>query len=109
CPDDFSVAFLDGTAPQNYCSQMSESPQNFIQRLFGIGGNKPNPQPAAPTAPQPVRPYSPAPAPNATPQGQSPETAPPAKPKKKNFFQKIFGGGGDKDNNGQSQSSPAPQ
>lgn len=106
CPDDFSVAFLDGTAPQNYCSQMSESPQNFIQRLFGIGGNKPTPQPAAPAAPQPVRPYGAAPAPNAPTQAPASETEPPAKPKKKNFFQKIFGGGGDKDNSGQSQSSP---
>lgn len=109
CPDDFSVAFLDGTAPQNYCSQMSESPQNFIQRLFGIGGNKPSPQPAAPATPQPARPYSSAPAPRAVPQSPAQETPPPAKPKKKNFFQKIFGGGGDKDNNGQSQSSPPPQ
>ncbi|MDW5266535.1 MULTISPECIES: transglycosylase domain-containing protein [Acidobacteriaceae] len=110
CPSDYSAAFLDGTAPQNYCSQMGENPQNFIQRIFGIGGNKPAPPAAAPhpTTPQAAHPYAPAPAaaPNAPPAQNASETQE-AKPKKKNFFQKLFGGGGDKDK--QSESTDPPQ
>jgi len=87
CPNDYNAAFLDGTAPQNTCTQMSESPQSVMQKIFGIGGNN-NPQP------QPDLP--------------SPDEAPavpldPAQPKKKGFFHKLFGG--DDRNNPQ----PAPQ
>ncbi|GGG73584.1 transglycosylase domain-containing protein [Edaphobacter dinghuensis] len=108
CPNDYNVAFLDGTAPQNYCSQMGENPQNFIQRLFGIGGNKTAPPPNSQTAPQAPHQYAPAPAPapHAPPVDNAPETQE-AKPKKKNFFQKLFGGGGDKGK--QSQSDEPPQ
>jgi penicillin-binding protein 1B len=110
CPDDYSAAFLDGTAPQNYCSQMSENPQNFIQRIFGLGGNKPAAQPNMPRAPQGTRPYTPVPTPNTPPSGDAPEQTPPpeAKPKKKNFFQKLFGGG-DKDKDKQPQSEAPPE
>lgn len=110
CPDDYAVAFLDGTAPQNYCSQMGENPQNFIQRLFGIGGNKPAPPANSQTVPQTTRQYvpTPAPAPNGLP-AQNPPEPQEAKPKKKNFFQKLFGGGGDKDKDKQSQSDQPPQ
>ena len=89
CPDDsFNAAFLDGTAPQNTCSHMSESPQNFIQKLFGIGGhNDATPSPQQPQAAQ--RP------PNTPPDGNAPDTTQPPQ-KKKNIFQKIFGGGNDK-------------
>ena len=102
----FYVAFLDGTAPTNTCSQMGENQQNFIQKIFGLGGSKP----ASPNANMP--PLS-APivrqAPNIPPDGNAPETAqPPAQPKKKNFFQKLFGGGKDKDKQ-QQPDQPAPQ
>ncbi len=41
CPSNILyAAFLDGTAPVNTCSQMSENPQNFIQKILGIGGSK---------------------------------------------------------------------
>jgi penicillin-binding protein 1B len=107
CPNDYSAAFLDGTAPQNYCSQMGENPQNFIQKIFGLGGNKPNPSPAnSPANPQAARPYNPAPAVNAPPVENEPAKAPEPKPKKKNFFQKIFGGGGDKDKDNQQTAPP---
>ncbi len=107
CPTDYSAAFLDGTAPQNYCSQMGENPQNFIQRIFGIGGNKPSvPAPNGQPNPQSVQQYKPVPAPNTPPDGNAPEAPPEAgKPKKKNFFQKIFGGG-DKDKAGQTATPP---
>ncbi len=81
CPNDFSAAFLDGTAPQNTCTQMSESPQSVFQKMFGIGGS--NPQPDQP---------NPDDAPNVP--------ADPNAPKKQNFFRKLFGGG---------NKQPAPQ
>jgi penicillin-binding protein 1B len=93
---------------------MSENPQNFIQRIFGLGGNKPAAQPNQPNmprAPQATRPYTPAPASNTPRSGDAPEQTPPpeAKPKKKNFFQRLFGGGGDNDKDKQSQSEAPPE
>jgi penicillin-binding protein 1B len=117
CPNDsFYVAFLDGTAPVNTCSQMGENPQNFIQKIFGIGGNKTTPpdatHPATPPPPTTGAPIVRQP-PNTPPDGNAPETTQqPAQPKKKNFFQKIFGGGKDKDKddkNKQPQPNPPPQ
>ncbi len=118
CPSNsFYIAFLDGTAPVNTCSQMGENPQNFIQKLFGIGGNKSaTPDASRPAAPpsQTAAPIVRA-APNTPPDGNAPDTAqPPAPPKKKNFFQKIFGGGNKdskdgKDKDKPSQPTPPPQ
>ena len=104
CPNgNFYVAFLDGTAPQNTCSQMGESPQNLLQKIFGIGGNKPAP-PATPSTTAPIVRV----APNTPPDGNAPDTTQPAAaPKKKNFFQKIFGGG--KDKQPQPNQPPPPQ
>ncbi len=97
CPNNsIYAAFLDGTAPVNTCSQMGENPQNFIQKIFGIGGNKPSPPET--TGPQPT---TGAPivrqAPNTPPVGNAPDTTQqPEQKKKRNIFQKIFGGGKDK-------------
>jgi penicillin-binding protein 1B len=112
CPNSsFYVAFLDGTAPQSTCSQMSENPQNLIQKIFGIGGSKttpPDTNTPPPTTGAPIvrtTPY------NTPPDGNAPDTTQaPAQPKKKNFFQKIFGGGKDKDKQPQpTQPQPPPQ
>jgi len=82
CPDDYSLAFLDGTVPANSCSHVAgESPLTAIKDFFGIGGDKSQPQ----TAPQSTT---------------APDTT---EPKKKNILEKIFGGGGDS-----KQSQPAP-
>ncbi len=107
CPNDsFYVAFLDGTAPVNTCSQMGESPQNFFQKIFGGGGGKPStpetttPPPATTGAPIVRQP------PNTPPDGNAPDTTQtPPPPKKKNFLQKLFGGGKDKE----PQPTPPPQ
>jgi penicillin-binding protein 1B len=115
CPNNsIYAAFLDGTAPVNTCSQMGENPQNFIQKIFGIGGNKSAPPdtttpPAATSAP-----IVHTPPPNTPPDGNAPDTTQqPTQPKKKNFLQKIFGGGKDKDKDkdkeGQPQPNPPPQ
>jgi penicillin-binding protein 1B len=68
------VAFLDGTVPNATCSHMGgETAPNFFQKLFGIGGNNNQNQPANP------------------PQPQQPPGTP--EPPKKNIFQRLFGGG----------------
>jgi penicillin-binding protein 1B len=98
----FYAAFLDGTAPVSTCSQMSESPQNFIQKIFGLGGHS-NPDPnAPPSATPPVTP------PNTPPDGNADATQP-NQPKKKNIFQKIFGGGNDKNKQQPQPTQPPPQ
>jgi len=111
CPDNsFYVAFLDGTAPTNTCSQMGENPQNFIQKIFGIGGGNSSSSPQQQPAPQTTAPrYNPPPPPHHTPPDRHPPPTPPPPPppKKKNFLQKIFGGGKDKDK--QQQPTPPPQ
>ncbi len=93
CPNDYTAAFLDGTAPQNTCSQMHENPQSFIQKILGIGDTSSPPAPDLP----------------------SPDDAPavpadPTHPKKPGFFRKLFGGAGK--NNAQQptpeQQPPAP-
>jgi len=99
CSDNtFYVAFLDGTAPVNSCSQMGDNQQNFLQKIFGIGGSKD--KPVVPDSGHPPTTQSPAPivrsAPNTPPDGNAPDATQPAAPKKKNFIQKIFGGGKDK-------------
>jgi penicillin-binding protein 1B len=105
CPSNsFYVAFLDGTAPVNTCSQMGENPQNFIQKIFGIGGSKPSAPDTNPSVPTPAAPIVRT-VPNTPPDGNAPDATQPAQPKKKNFLQKIFGGGKDK----QPQPAPPPQ
>jgi penicillin-binding protein 1B len=76
CPEDYSFAFLDGTVPGNTCSRMGASPQTVMQSLYSNGAATANPAPAVP------------------PQNPQPQdTTQPSPPKKKNIFQKIFGGG----------------
>lgn len=120
CPEHTAeLAFLDGTAPTGSCSQMNENPQNFFQKVFGLGGHptQVSPQITPSIVPPPpgssVPQQHPAPAvPANVPQPQ-PETQPEQqqqqKKKKRNFFQKIFGGGGDKDNNKQNPSDQPQQ
>jgi penicillin-binding protein 1B len=107
CPNNsFYVAFLDGTAPQNTCSQMNENPQSFIQKIFGIGGKSAAPDTTnLPSTGAPIVRV----APNTPPDGNAPDTTQPAQPKKKNFFQKIFGGGKDKDKQQPQPTQPPPQ
>lgn len=83
CPSDsMTIAFLVGTAPQGTCSQMGEDSQTLANRLFhpdAVPGNPNNP--ATPNAPD-----------DGT--------------KHRNFFQKMFGIGKDKQQ--QQQQEPAP-
>jgi penicillin-binding protein 1B len=109
CPSNsFYVAFLDGTAPVNSCSQMGENPQNFIQKIFGIGGNK-SATPDATTPPAATGAPVVRTAPNTPPDGNAPDTTQqPEQKKKKNIFQKIFGGGKDKQDKQEKQDKQQP-
>jgi len=89
CPEDYTLAFLNGTVPGSTCSRMGSSPQTLIQGLFGAGAANPSATPATPANPQ------------------SPAAAEPNPPKKKNFLEKIFGGG-DKDKPVQPAPPPPP-
>ncbi|MFP5203751.1 MAG: transglycosylase domain-containing protein [Acidobacteriota bacterium] len=40
CPDEYEAAFLQGTAPTDFCDHQGH--QNFFQRLFGLGGKSGN-------------------------------------------------------------------
>ncbi len=76
CPDDYTYAFLDGTIPTSTCSHMGQNPQT-VQGLFSNSPTTPN-TPNTVTVPA-----------STPPPPQSPEQP----EKKKNIFQKIFGGG----------------
>ena len=75
CPQDYYLAFLDGTVPGNTCSHMGASSQTLMQGLLPDGSPNPDAIPVAPGNPQ------------------TPDTAGPDAPKKRNFLQKLFGGG----------------
>ncbi len=100
CPDDFTAAFLDGTAPQNTCAAMSESPGNFITRIFSNTTS-----PYARTDPYGDPNSSATAAPGSEPQELNPDGTP---KKKKGFFGRLFGGGDSKNKQPQ-PASPPPQ
>ena len=78
CPNDYNIAFLNGTVPQSTCSHMGESGGNFLQRIFGMGGDHSSPSQQDPNQPNPDG--------NAAPDIPS-QTLP-----KKNIFKRLFGG-----------------
>ncbi len=81
CPNDYSIGFLEGTLPQSTCSHMGDTPQNFLQKMLGLGSHSDSAQPPVPN-----------PDGNAAPDVAPPQTAAP----KKNIFKRMFGGSGDK-------------
>jgi penicillin-binding protein 1B len=95
-----NVAFLDGTVPTGSCSQMHDNPQNFFQKIFSFGGHSETVSPYTPATGTPQAGTANPAAPRAVPVNPANGNLPqqPAKPeepkKKRNFFQKIFGGGG---------------
>lgn len=40
CPDDYTAAFLDGTAPTDTCDHPPDK-RNIFQKIFGLGSSKP--------------------------------------------------------------------
>ncbi len=87
CPNAYSIAFLDSTQPQSTCSRMGGGQSGILGEVLGYASGSAS-----------------------TSSGQDAGEANPARPEDKthhrNFFQKLFGGGGKK----QDEPSPdAPQ
>jgi len=89
CPAAYSAAFLNGTQPQNTCSRMGDNEGGILSKIFGAGSSNNNEAPKEPAIPA------------MNPDGTPAEP----QPKKRNFFQKLFGGGKDKQ---EAQPSPQP-
>jgi penicillin-binding protein 1B len=87
CPEDYTAAFLVGTAPTESCEHADVDQNGLQQRVFTMNG----------TAPPPTFPS--ADGPSVTSKvpilrmGVPQPGAPPEQPKKKGFFGRIFGGG----------------
>ncbi len=98
CPDDYTAAFLDGTAPTSTCDQPANDQRNIFQKIFGIGHDQPaqgpQQQPGAagtqPLPPQAVHAAAP-PAPAAQNGTAAPAPAQPTDEKKPGFFGRLFG------------------
>ncbi|HKO19959.1 MAG TPA: transglycosylase domain-containing protein [Acidobacteriaceae bacterium] len=71
CPKDYYIGFLDGTVPTSTCSHMGDNGNGLVPGLIPNATQNPS----TPSIP-----------------GQQP-TEPAQQPKKKNFFQRLFGGG----------------
>jgi penicillin-binding protein 1B len=86
CPDDYVMAFIEGTQPTQTCEQATADHRNFFQKLFGVEA-KPSP-PVAVSNPAGGTPNPPKTANGGqTPDQQNAQE----KSKKKGFFGRIFG------------------
>lgn len=88
CPDDYVMAFIEGTQPTQTCEQATADHRNFFQKVFGM---EPKPQPPGPVsnpsvtqAPSVPSQVAGNPQPGEQQNGQN-------KTKKKGFFGRIFG------------------
>ena len=89
CPQDYYIAFLDGTVPNSTCSHMGSGAGELLPGLVPGGMSVPS-APGSPTQPgQPAQPAD-------------------QVPKKRNFFQRLFGGG-DKQNPPPAPAQPPQQ
>jgi penicillin-binding protein 1B len=88
CPNDYVMAFIEGTQPTQTCDQTMADHRNIFQKIFGMEA-KPTPPPAVSNSAQPgVAQQQPA---NSAQQSDSGDDQ--DKPKKKGFFGRLFGGG----------------
>jgi penicillin-binding protein 1B len=85
CPDDYLMAFIEGTQPAQTCEQGTSDHRNVFQKLFGM-----EPKPVGPPPVSNPR-ATPSPPAQVSQQGVAPP--PPAdKGKKKGFWGRLFGG-----------------
>lgn len=85
CPEGFTAAFLEGTAPTDTCDHAMGDQRSLFQKIFGLGespkvvtGQPPSIQAGSPQAPEPAA---------AAPENRGQ----PEQKKKKGFFGKVFG------------------
>jgi penicillin-binding protein 1B len=90
CPDDYVMAFIEGTQPTQTCEQGTATAdhRNFFQKLFGV-----EPKPAPPSSVSNNNNGGPAqkPAQTASPSPDTAQQNGQDKPKKKGFFGRVFG------------------
>ncbi len=101
CPDDYIMAFIEGTQPTQTCEQPTADHRNVVQKLFGM-----EPKPSPPLA------VSNNGNGGSTPGSDNPPGTPVQngqdKPKKKGFFARIFGAGkGDNSKDKEKDQKPA--
>jgi penicillin-binding protein 1B len=97
CPQDYTAAFLDGTAPTESCEHGEIDQRGLQQKITGMGGYKPPVFMDGQNSSVTVSVQTPAPEPA--------QPAAPAPEKKKGFFGRLFGGGKQTDK----QTQPPPQ
>lgn len=88
CPDDYVMAFIEGTQPTQTCEQATADHRNFFQKVFGM---EPKPAPPVPVSNPSIATAPPRPpqvAGNSQPPGQQNGQN---KAKKKGFFGRFFG------------------
>ena len=102
CPDDYTMTFIEGTQPTQTCEQATADHRNVFQKLFGLEP-KPNPPPVV-SNPAVVSAQPPAPSGNHAPDSVQPESQ--NKPKKKGFWERIFGGKADEDKSKEKEKKP---
>ena len=95
CPGAYTAAFLDGSQPQSTCSHMGGGQPGVLGDVLGYGPNATQ-IPALPLATEGI--------PERTPEREEGT----GQPKRKNFLQKLFGGGAKKTDE-PPQDQPAPQ
>ena len=85
CPNDYTAAFLAGTAPTESCEHAGIDQNGLQQQVFNMDNGAPPaiPAPAAPAI---------APRPPILRMGNHPQAQDAGQPKKKGFFGKLFGG-----------------
>jgi penicillin-binding protein 1B len=111
CPDTYEAFFLDGTVPAATCGHPKGPSGNFFQKIFGLGGHRELVLPPV-TANPATKPGNPADANQAIPPNRQPSTVNPAAPstppvqpevkKKRGFWNRLFGGGKNKDDDSSS-------
>ncbi len=117
CPDeDFSAAFLVGTAPGNTCSHLGENPQSLGSRIFNFFTGRSNASSTTsgtgqqPTGQQETgQPSSGQPGSGQQGSAQTATGQPAQAPKHRNLLQRIFGTGKDKNSSQQPQPSQPSQ
>ena len=99
CPDDYTVAFIEGTEPKETCDQSVGDHRGFFTKIFGLGSPAVSPPPPNTNGPVVTTVETPNTA-GATGSSPPPEQAQPKK-KKRGFFSRLFGKGdkGDEEQN----------
>src|SRR5205807_1505138 len=91
CPEDYVMTFIEGTQPTQTCEQATADHRNIFQKLFGLEAK---PIPPGPVS-NPTAVSGQAPAPDGNHASEPAQQAGQNKPKKKGFWERIFGGKAD--------------